>query len=107
MKKFTSSFKTLLILVIINFLASNFFKLQFLELSFIVGLLACIIVAFFTSEGGFTTRILDSKVRHFEANDNRHNSYFTKFHMNTPLKVSILYTLVAIIASVVVYWKYF
>lgn len=107
MKKFISIFLSLLILLILNFYLSKFLKLSFLELSFMTGLISTLIIGFFSSEGGLTTRISDFGLRHLFNKDSRSDGYFMKFYFNIPFTISLLYTIVSAIISIIVYWKYF
>ncbi|RDY27087.1 hypothetical protein CHL78_010720 [Romboutsia weinsteinii] len=107
MKKIIYSVLSLIILIIINIISAKLINVEFLEMSFATGLISSVVIAFFSSEGGLISNAVDMKVKHFLESETRKNSYFTKFHMNIPLKVAICYTVISIVLSVIAYWKYF
>jgi len=109
MKKIIYSFFCLIILVIINIVLSKIFKVEFLEMSFITGLASSVSIGFFSSEGGATTSMLDFKVKHLLESKSRTDSSFIKLHNIPfiPFIVSIIYTILSAIVSIIVYWKYF
>lgn len=107
MKKFIYSIVTLLILILINIISYKIFNLEFIELSFCVGLTSSVLVGFFSSEGGLISDMTDISIKFLLDSKSRNSSHFTKFHINTPIIICILYTLVSAILSVIIYWEYF
>lgn len=63
MKIFIKAIITILILVFLNTLASKVLKVHFLELAMFIGYAAAIMVFFFTTSGGFTSRALDLEIQ--------------------------------------------
>ena len=107
MKKFISAFLTLLILLISNLLLSRYFKLQFLELSFMTGLMFTIIIGFFSSEGGILTEISNCPIKYLLNKNSQTNTDFIRFYINIPFIVALTYTILSAIFSLIAYWKYF
>ena len=107
MKKFISAFLSIFILLVLNFYLAKFLKLPFLQLSFMTGLISTIAIGFFSSEGGFTTELSNVRFKHLLHKDSRTNTHFTDFHINIPFIVSLLYTFISAIFSLIAYWKYF
>ena len=106
MKKFISAFLSIFILLVLNFSLAKFLKLPFLELSFMTGLMSSLVIGFFSSEGGATTKLSDFRFKHLLHKDSRTNTNIN-FHINIPFIVSLLYTLISAIFSLIAYWKYF
>ncbi|MEF9992408.1 MAG: hypothetical protein RRZ84_08285 [Romboutsia sp.] len=106
-KKISMVILTLLVMVVTNYLLANYFKVNFIELSFIVGLLYTLVIGFFSSEGGITTRMFDTKFEMLWNHESNSKNKFIKFYVNGPLVVAIAYTAISFIASVIIYWKYF
>ncbi len=107
MKKIISSIITIIILSSTNLLMSKVFKLPFVELSFITGLLFTIGIYFFTSSGGFTSEMMDASIKRFLESDSRTSSHFVNFNVNIPFIISLFYTIISGIYSIIVYWEYF
>ncbi|WP_042272304.1 hypothetical protein [Faecalimicrobium dakarense] len=107
MKKIIYPFVCLIILIAINIIASKIFNVEFLEMSFPTGLMSSIFIVFFSSEGGPGTGMADLPVKHLLESETRRNPNFFEFYINTPLIVSIFYTIIAAILSIIAYWKYF
>lgn len=63
MKKFIYSIVTLLILILINIISSKIFNLEFIELSFCVGLTSSVPVGFFSSKGGLIPDMTDISIK--------------------------------------------
>ena len=107
LKKFISTFLTLLILLISNLLLSKYFNLSFLELSFITGLISSILVGFFSSEGGPLTEAVNARFKHLMEKESRTNTHFSRFYINVPFIACVCYTVVSGIVSIISYWEYF
>lgn len=107
MKKIIYSFVCLTILIAINITASKLLNTKFIELSFATGLISSIVIGIFSSEGGFSTGIVDLPIKRFLESESRRNPNFFKLYINIPLIVSIFYTIVSAILSIIVYLKYF
>ena len=107
MKKVIYSLFYFTILIVINILVANFFKVEFIELSFFTGLISSIVIGFFSSEGCITTTMTDLPLKHLLNKEARNDSSIPKFYINIPFIVSIVYTILAAIVSIITYWKYF
>ena len=107
MKKLILGIITAIALVASNYLLSNLFKVEFLELSFLTGLLFTIVIGFFSSEGGFTTELTNITYKKFMPSENRTKDHFVKFHFNIPFIISLAYTIIFALVSLITYWKYF
>ena len=64
--------------------------------SFCVGLTSSVLVGFFSSEGGLISDMTDISIKFLLDSKSRNSSHFTKFHINTPIIIWILYTLVSV-----------
>lgn len=107
MRKFILALVTVVVLLIANTLAAKLFKLSFLELSFITGVLSSILVGLFSSEGGPLTGAVDAKHKFLMHKETRTEGHFTRFYMNVPFIVCICYTIIFAIVNIVMYWEYF
>ena len=107
MKKIGVSIFTLIVIVIINFVGAKFFNLEFLELSFFIGLISMAFIGFFSSSGGPTTSSAEVRIKHLLESDSRTDAHKFKFYNNAPFMVCVAYTIIAAICSVIFYWRYF
>lgn len=107
MKKIISGLITLIVLLVSNCFLAKLLNLPFLELSFMTGLIYTIIIGFFSSEGGITTEIVNSSYKRLMSSESRTSEKFVKFHINSPFVVSLVYTILSAIASIIAYWEYF
>lgn len=107
MKNWIYSLLSLIVLVTINFLFSKLFNTSFIEMSFLTGLLISVIIFYFSSEGGFFTSKTDLPIKHLLESESRRNTHFLRFYISFPFIVSVLYTIIAAILSIIVYWEYF
>ena len=82
MKKFIYSIVTLLILILINIISSKIFNLEFIELSFCVGLTSSVLVGFFSSEGGLIPDMTDISIKFLLDSKSRTSLHFIKFYIN-------------------------
>ncbi len=107
MKKFLSFVISTILIITFNLFLSRLFNVSFVEMSFPAGLLSFIFVGFFSSEGGLSTSISNLSVKRFmDSNDRKNNDDF-KLHINVPFLVSLIYTIISTVASIIVYWQYF
>jgi Na+/H+ antiporter NhaB len=109
MKKLISMIITLIVLFSINYVLGKILNLEFLELFAMVGVISSIIIGFFSSKGGLTAHYLDVKHKHFTFEDDTtiSESHKLKLYNNTPFMVSIAYTIIGIIATIIGYAEYF
>ena len=106
MKRFISIIVTLLVLFGINYAVAYFTNTKFIDYSFGVGLVFSIIIWFFTSRGGLTSRLTDGIVQ-METTNFKLKADTYKFSPNTAFLTSLAYTLVAIICTIYYYRQYF
>ncbi|KQL52310.1 hypothetical protein AN964_01290 [Heyndrickxia shackletonii] len=106
MKRIISIFVTLLILLGINYAVAYYTNTKFIDYSFGVGLVFSIIIWFFTSKGGLTSRITDGIVQ-MESTNFKLKADTYKFSPNAAFFTSLAYTLVAIIITFYYYRQYF
>lgn len=106
MKRFISIIVTLLVLFGVNYAVAYFTNTKFIDYSFVVGLVFSIIIWFFTSKGGLTSRITDGIVQ-MESTNFKLKSDTYKFSPNTAFITALAYTLVAIISTFYYYREYF
>ncbi|WP_251551224.1 hypothetical protein [Neobacillus muris] len=95
LKKILTIAVTLLILISVSFGFSLYFHSEFLDFSFIVGLIATIITWFFVSTDGAASRPPDHTIRVSTGLRNAYQkSHFTP---NLPFVTSLIYTLLSIV----------
>jgi hypothetical protein len=107
LKKIIFAFLSFIVILLTNLFAAKIFNLPFFELSFVTGLMFTLIIGFCSSEGGFTSEILDVNIKPFLQKECRTNSHFFKFYNSIPFVVALVYTVISAILSIIVYWKYF
>lgn len=105
-KRFISIIITLLALLGINFAVAYLTKTKFIDYSFVVGLIFSIIIWFFTSKGGLTSRWTDGIVQ-IESTNFKLKSETYKFLPNISFITSLVYMLVSVIITFYYYRKYF
>lgn len=107
LKKIIYIIAIVVILLGSNYIISEFLELTFLEMSFPVGLAATVGIAFFSSEGGITTQLLNRTRGSSKGPENYMKECLLNLHINIPLKVSVAYFIIAAIINLIVYWEYF
>lgn len=113
MKKVIWPILTLVAILFVNGGLAILFDHHFLDWSFLTGLGATIIIAFFHSSGGFTSDLIDAKFQSNE-NDFLQMEAWTKidrqkreFHSTPSLYVAICYTIIAGIITFIHYKDFF
>lgn len=71
------------------------------------GLMFSILIGFFSSEGGPISDAVNARFSHIMENESRRDTHFSRFYINVPFIVSVCYTVVFGIVSIIAYWKYF
>ena len=107
LKKLITILITLMSLILSNLFISNYFKISFLEISFAIGLLFSIVIALFSSKGGFPIKLQDSTMSYLFNKTSEENNYNLKFYSNIPFLISVIYTIVFGVINIVIYWDYF
>ncbi|MBD1382880.1 hypothetical protein [Metabacillus arenae] len=82
------------------------FDVGFIDFSFAVGLFGVVVIHFFNSEGGFSSKHLDMKVQGETGIRLQHHEG-KKFSPSIAFYTAILYTIAAIIALFITYKEYF
>ncbi|MGX9933660.1 hypothetical protein ACW0KB_20960 [Virgibacillus salarius] len=77
---------------------------QFIDVMLLVGIVISLIIMFFSSSGGFTTKYTDLVMGN-HANDENDNIF--KFSPNVPFIVSVAYAFIGLLAILFVYIDYF
>ena len=105
-KKLLTIIITLLILVGVNLLVSKIAGTHFVDFSFGVGLLISVIISFFTSSGGFTSKYADTTMQANTVNWKMKNEKY-KLQPSTALYTSVAYTVLSIVITFYYYKDYF
>jgi hypothetical protein len=96
---------TLVIISIVNAVIAFLFKQSFIDVAFPVGLLIAIILKFFTSSGGF---ISDSIRLNLQSQTGlKVEREEKKFEPKVAFYTAVFYTIISLIASIMVYKDYF
>ncbi|WP_163102788.1 hypothetical protein [Peribacillus alkalitolerans] len=104
MKKFIVCIVTLIIIVLINYLAT-FVGLKFIDSSFITGLITTVIIHFFSSSGGFTSNQIRLQVQ--AQTGIKIDEEKSTFNPSFAFYTAIIYTIVSLIATFFYYKEYF
>lgn len=102
MKKTLAILITLFVLIGLNLGISYYTHSKYLDDSFFVGLSVTVIILFFTSKGGLTTRRMDMKVR---ADINVEQQKF-RFSPNLAFFTSLIYTIFSLVITLYIYRDY-
>jgi hypothetical protein len=104
-KKFISFFVTLIILCLINYFVSEYFKVAFIDVSVIIGFSMTIVTYIFTSSGGISSRMVDMEIQGMT--NFKLKSDEAKFYPSFILYACVFYTIISIIGTIFVYKQYF
>lgn len=105
-KKALSIIITLVILLCLSYACTYFTNTKFIDYSFVVGIIATVIIWFFTSKGGFASRYADSMIQSQTTNFKMKSQNF-KFKPNIAFLTSLTYTIISLIAMLIHYRSYF
>ncbi len=104
-KRLINIIVTIFLLIGINFIISLVFNAGFFDYSFLVGILAMVVIKFFNSSGGYTSKQIDMQIQgttgiRVDQNENK------KFYAGSAFYTSLIYTIVSIIILVITYKDY-
>jgi hypothetical protein len=105
MKRLITIAITLLVLLGLSFGLSRYIHSGFFNYSFFVGLVATVIIWFFTSKGGVTSRNLDMTVQGTTGIKTEQEKF--EFSPNLAFITSLVYTVVTLAAMLYQYREYF
>lgn len=104
-KKALTIISTLLVLIGLCFGLTYFTDTNFVDFSFLVGLVVTIIIWFFSSKGGFVSQhadvMLQAQTTNFKMKSDKY-----KFKSNIVFLTSLTYTIVSFIAMLIHYRNY-
>ncbi|MEG2786832.1 MAG: hypothetical protein RR942_03340 [Romboutsia sp.] len=106
MKKILVAILTLFIIVFSNHFLSNALSLSFIDMSLIVGVLFTTLIGFFSTEDNVYNRFLHYTTAIAIDKETTRN-YKLRFFNSIPFSISLLYTLIAFVVTIYVYWDYF
>ncbi|MFR3558601.1 hypothetical protein [Paraclostridium sordellii] len=106
MKKAFSAILTLSLLLFLNYFLSSILKVSFIDMSLIVGVLFTTIIGFFSTEDNIYNRFLDYWTAIAIDKETTRN-YNLRFFKSIPFFISMIYTILALIISIYIYWDYF
>jgi hypothetical protein len=96
---------TLLAIIGLCFGITYFTNTNFIDYSFIIGLVVTIVIWFFTSSGGFTSRYTDASIQKDTTNFIMKSQKY-KFKPNIVFLTSLTYTIIFFIAMLIHYRSY-
>lgn len=104
-KKTLTIIITLLILIALSFGLSHYLHSKFYDYSFFVGLEVTVVIWFFTSKGGITSRSLDLTVQGTTGIKTEKQKF--EFSPNLAFITSLVYTVVTFALMIFEYRRYF
>ncbi|PMC36387.1 hypothetical protein CJ195_16500 [Bacillus sp. UMB0899] len=104
-KKSLNILLTFLILLGLNYLFSYIFDVGFLDYSFLVGIFGMIVIKFFNSSGGYTSKQLDMQIQG-ETGIKVDQGEDKVFYPGYAFYTSLAYVILSIIALLVYYREY-
>ncbi|MFB6467861.1 hypothetical protein ACE38V_13810 [Cytobacillus sp. Hz8] len=104
-KKVLSIIMTLLVLIGLTFGFSHSTDAKFFDYSFFIGLIASVVIWFFTSKGGFTSRSVDMSVQSTTGMKTDHQRF--EFSPTVSFLTTIVYTIISFGIMIYKYRQYF
>jgi hypothetical protein len=104
-KKVLSLFITLVVLFSINYFIAKFFQVSIVDFSFLVGLMGIVIIKFFGSSGGYSSRVLDMQIQSRTGIKQEQTNH--AYQPSIPFYTAISYTLISAIVTLFYYSEYF
>jgi len=104
-KKILAIVLTLFILIGLSFGLSHYLQSNFFDYSFFVGLIVTVVIWFFSSKGGVTSRNLDMRVQSTMGMKTSQEKF--EFSPNLAFVTSLLYTIFTFAATLFQYKDYF
>ena len=104
MKKLVTIFLTTVVLLIASYTLTHFTHTNFIDYSFFVGMAVTVIIWFFTSKGGYTSRSLDSSIQGTTGIKMEKQKY--EFSPNIAFFTSLAYTIITFAAMLYHYRSY-
>ncbi|MCT2535764.1 hypothetical protein NC661_07530 [Aquibacillus koreensis] len=105
MKKVIVAIATLAILVAVNYGITILFNQNYIDFSFVVGMLGAVTIRFFNSSGGYTSKNLEMIGQGITGIKMEQQD--KKFEPNVAFYIAILYCVVALIVTFFYYKDYF
>jgi hypothetical protein len=105
MKRIITIVITLLVLTGLSYGISYYTHTSFIDYAFFIGIVVTVIIWFFTSKGGFTSRNIDMTIQGttgIKANEQKY-----EFSPNVAFITSLVYTIIMLIAVIYYYRSYF
>ncbi|OIK08193.1 hypothetical protein [Bacillus sp. MUM 13] len=107
MKKIVSVFLTVIAFLAVNYFVSTVAKGNFIDYSFIVGLLLTVMVKFFTSKGGVSAKMAEGYTQATTTERMEHNNKEYSFSPGAVFYTGIAYTGLSVLITVIHYRSYF
>ncbi|MEH7331053.1 hypothetical protein V7161_00030 [Neobacillus drentensis] len=104
MKKLITIVITLFVLLGLSYALTWFTHSKFIDYSFFAGLAVTVIIWFFTSKGGYSSRSLDSSVQGSTGIKTERQKY--EFSPNIAFFTSLAYTIITFLAMLYYYRSY-
>ncbi|MDY0395506.1 hypothetical protein ACFSMW_18190 [Virgibacillus halophilus] len=105
MKRVITILITLIVLAGLSYGVTYFTHTKFIDFAFLIGIAVTVIIWFFTSKGGQTTRILDATIQ--ESTGIKGDQEKHEFSPNVAFYTSLIYTIITLAAVIYHYKSYF
>ncbi|WP_088044651.1 hypothetical protein [Bacillus sp. EAC] len=109
MKKLIFSIITLVVIFGLTRIVSDFMHAKMIDYAFVVGLIVTIIIRFFTSSGGYFTNSLSLNIQTqtgMKINGEKGSPFLTT-RKSFSFLVSLAFTIISLLTTVIYYWKEF
>lgn len=109
MKKFIFAIITLGVILGLTWIVSDFMHAKMIDFAFFVGLIVTIIIRFFTSSGGFVSNSISISTQSQTGMKvtGENEGPFTVTQKSFSFLVSLAFTIVSLLMTVIYYWKEF
>ncbi len=105
MKSIIVSLGTLILMMVVNYLAASFLKWSFIDFSLFVGLVFVLGIRFFTSSGGISSNMVRVQVQSMTGIKVEEEK--ETFKPTYAYYTAIVYTLISLISIIIYYKDYF
>ena len=103
LKKLKSIIITSFVLIGLSYGVSYYTKAHFLDYAFFVGVIVSVVIWFFTSKGGFTSRHLDMSIQANTGIKMEKQNHDFSFSPSIAFLTSVAYTIITLVSSLIFY----
>ncbi|WP_407270998.1 hypothetical protein [Radiobacillus sp. PE A8.2] len=97
---------TIAILLLINFGVAWIFEMKFFDIAVFVGIFVAVVIRFFNSSGGYTSRSMDLQIQS-STGIKQDTTSERKFSPSISFYTAVGYSVVALIGTLIYYREYF